>query len=229
MTRKEIDLLTMMESVTEGLDNNISLISDKPSIMAAHTKLKGNIAEIKLLKQKQAVSTKADTAIKIYQREDMTANFLVVLAGVAAVGVEKNDVRLKMGSVTTEAALIHMRESNLVQKGHELYELAITIAGELSAWNVTQEDIDDLGASTDSYLDHNPTIRNIRAKSTQATAEMKAKIDESYMLIKDQLDTLIVPFKRINSTFYGEYMNTRIIISHAATHTKAEVKPVEVK
>jgi len=40
---------------------------------------------------------------------------------------------------------------------------------------------------------------------------------------------LIVPFKRINSTFYGEYMNTRIIISHAATHPKAEVKPVEVK
>ena len=54
MNRKEIDLLTMMESVAEGLDNNISLISDKQSIMEVHTKLKGNLVDIKLLKQKQA-------------------------------------------------------------------------------------------------------------------------------------------------------------------------------
>lgn len=229
MNRKEIDLLTMMESVAELLDNNISLISDKRTIMNTLNNLKGNIVNIKLLKQKQAVSTKADYAIKEYKKEDMIANFLVIQAGVAAVGVEKGDVRLKTGSVTTEADLNHMRESKLVQKGHELYELAMTIPGELSAWNVTQQEVDDLGASTDSYLDQNPTIRNIRAKSTQATSEMKLKLDESYSLIKDKLDAFILPFKKINPTFYGEYMNTRIIISHAATHPKLEEKPVEVK
>jgi hypothetical protein len=229
MNRKEIDLLTMLESVAEGLDNNISLISDKQSIMEVHTKLKGNLVDIKLLKQKQAVSTKADYAIKEYRKEDMIANFLVIQAGVAAVGVEKNDVRLKTGSITTEADLNHMRESKLVQKGHELYELAMTVPGELSAWNVTQEEIDDLGASTDSYLDQNPTIRNIKSKSTQATTEMKAKLNESHSLIKDELDVLIVPFKKINPTFYGEYMNTRIIISHAATHPKPDDKAVDMK
>lgn len=222
MTRKEIDLLTMMESVTELLNNNISLINDKPAIVNILTLLKENIVNIKLLKQKQALSTKVDYAIKEYRKEDMIANFLVIQAGVAAVGIEKNDVNLKMGSMTTEAALNHMRESNLVQKGHELYELAMTIAPELTRWNVTQEEINDLGASTDSYLDQNPTIRNIRAKSTQATSEMKVKLNESYSLIKNELDTLIVPFKKINPTFYGEYMNTRIIISHAATHPKPE-------
>lgn len=222
MTRKEIDLLTMMESVTELLNNNISLINDKPAIVNILTLLKENIVNIKLLKQKQALSTKVDYAIKEYRKEDMIANFLVIQAGVAAVGIEKNDVNLKMGSMTTEAALNHMRESNLVQKGHELYELAMTIAPELTRWNVTQEEINDLGASTDSYLDQNPTIRNIRAKSTQATSEMKVKLNESYSLIKNELDTLIVPFKKINPTFYGEYMNTRIIISHAATHPKTE-------
>jgi len=229
MNRKEIDLLTMMESVTELLDNNISLINDKPAIVNILATLKENIVNIKQLKQKQAVSTKADYAIKEYRKEDMIANFLVIQAGVGAVGVEKNDVRLKTWSVTTEADLNHMRESKLVQKGHELYELAMTVPGELSAWNVTQEEIDDLGASTDSYLDQNPTIRNIKSKSTQATTEMKAKLNESHSLIKDELDVLIVPFKKINPTFYGEYMNTRIIISHAATHTKPGDKAVDMK
>lgn len=229
MNRKEIDLLAMLESVTEGLDNNISLISDKQSIVDVNNKLKVNIAEIKLLKQKQAVSTKADFAIKGNRKEDMIANLLVVKAGVAAVGAEKNDVKLKTVSAVTESAIRNMRESNLVQRGHDVYEVAMTIAPELIRWNVTQEEIDNLGVSTASYLDQNPTIRNIRAKSTQATAEMKAKLNESHSLIKDQLDTLILPFKKINPTFYGEYMNTRIIISHAATHPKPEEKQTDVK
>lgn len=229
MNRKEIDLLGMMESVVEGLDNNISLIVSKPAIVAVQTKLKANTVEIKSLKQKQAVSTKADTAIKIYKREDMIVNFLNVAAGVAAVGAEKNDVRLKMAGTVTEAALKSMRESDLVVKGHELYEVAMTIAPELVSWSVTQDEINDLGESTDSYLSQNPTIRNIKARSTQATAEIKEKLNESYSLIKDQLDAFMLPFKKINPTFYGEYLNTRLIINRAATHPKPADKPEEVK
>lgn len=229
MNRKELDLLSMIESVVEGLDNNLSLISDKPGITAVQVKLKANIAEVLGLKQKQAISTKADYAIKSYKREDLTANILGIAAGVAAVGAEKNDVRLKLAGAITESALKSMRESDLVLKGHEVYVSAMTIPTELVSWNVTQDEIDDLGDSTDSYLSQNPTIRNIRAKSTQATSEIKEKLDESYNLIKDPLGALMLPFKKINPTFYGEYLNTRLIISHAATHTKPVETTVEVK
>ncbi|MDD4990922.1 MAG: hypothetical protein PHR83_01700 [Paludibacter sp.] len=229
MKRKELDLESMIESVVEGLDNNQTLISDKPAIVAVQTKLKTNIAAVTDLKQKQAVSTKADYAIKGYRREEMTANLLVVGAGVAAVGAEKNDVRLKIIGTFTEPALNNMRESNLVVKGHEVYEAAMSIAPELLKWEVTQGEIDDLGDSTDSYLSQNPTIRNIEARSSRATAEIKARLHESYALIKDTLDPLMLPFKKINPTFYGEYEKTRIIISHAATRPKAGDKPAEVK
>jgi hypothetical protein len=222
MNRREIDLLGMIESVAEGLDNNISLIAGKPSIMDVNIKLKGNIADIKLLKQKQAVSTKSDYTIKEYKKEDMIANLLVIKAGLAAVGAEKNDVKLKTLSAISESTIRNMRESDLVVKGHEFYEAAMAIAPELVLWGVTQEEIDDLGESTDSYLSQNPTIRNIKARSTQATAEIKEKLNESYSLIKDQLDAFMLPFKKINPTFYGEYMNTRIIVSHAATHSKPD-------
>ena len=109
MNRKELDLESMIESVVELLDNNQSLISDKQSIVAVHTKLKANIADVKSLKQKQAISTKADYAIKSYKKEDMIANLLVVAAGVAAVGAEKNDVKLKMTGAVTEPELKNMR------------------------------------------------------------------------------------------------------------------------
>ena len=229
MDRKELDLENMIESIVEVLDNNQSLISDKQSIVAVQTKLKANITDVKSLKQKQAISTKADYAIKGYKKGDMIANLLIVAAGVAAVGAEKNDVRLKLLGAVTESALKNMRESDLVIKGHEIYEAAMTIIPELLVWNVTQDEVDDLGDSTDSYLSQNPTIRNIKAKSTQATKEIKAKLNESYNLIKDPLDALMLPFKKINPTFYGEYQNTRLIISHAATHSKPLDKTAEAK
>lgn len=227
MNRKEINLLDMIESVVEGLSNNQSLISDKPAIIAVVDKLKTNLLEINGLKSKQAASTKADTVVKSYKKSDLIANLLVVAAGVAAVGAEKNDVKLKMASDISESALKNMRESDLVIKGHELYEVAMTIVTELAKWSVTKEEIDDLGDSTDSYLGQNPTIRNIKAKSVQATAEIKDKLDESYSLIKDQLDAFMLPYKKINPTFYGEYQNTRVIIARAATHTKSTEKPAE--
>lgn len=220
MNRKELNLEGMIQSVVGGLDNNQLLISDKTAIVAVLTKLKANLVAIKDLKQKQAVSTKADTAIKSYRKEDMIANLMEVAAGIAAVGAEKNDVRLKMVGDVSESALKNMRESDLVVKGHEVYETALSIVPELVVWSVTQDEIDDLGESTDSYLSQNPTIRNIRARSTQATAEIKEKIDESYGLIKDPLDALMLPFKKINPTFYGEYENTRLIIDRAATYPK---------
>ena len=229
MNRKELDLEAMIESVVEGLDNNQSLISDKPAIVSVVTKLRANIAEVKSLKQKQAISTKADYAIKGYKREDMIENLLVVSAGVAAVGAGKNDVKLKMAGAVTESALKNMRESDLVIKGHEVFEAAMTIPSELLAWDVTQDEIDDLGDSTDSYLSQNPTIRNIKAKSVQATAEIKEKLNESYNLIKYPLDALMLPFKKINPTFYGEYQNIRLIISRSATHQKLDTKATEVK
>lgn len=227
MNRKEINLLGMIESVVEGLGNNQSFISDKPAILAVVAKLKTNLLEITSLKSKQAVNTKADTVVKGYKKGDLIANLLVVAAGVAAVGAEKNDVKLKMAGAISESALKNMRESDLVIKGHEVYETALSIATELAKWSVTKEEIDELGESTDSYLSQNPTIRNIKAKSVQATVEIKDKLDESYSLIKDQLDAFMLPYKKINPTFYGEYQNTRVIIARAATHTKPTEKPAE--
>ncbi|MDD5185746.1 MAG: hypothetical protein PHS84_10855 [Paludibacter sp.] len=225
MNRKQIDLSEMIESVSKVLDDNASLISDKPSIVAVNTKLKENMVEVKELKQKQAVSTKPNYTIKEYKKEDMIANLLVVKAGVTAVGIDKNDVKLKTISEVTESAIKNMRESDLVVYGHDLYVAAMTIPAELLVWGVTQDEIDDLGDSTDSYLDQNPTIRNIKAKSSQATTEIKGKLNVSLKLIKETLDPLIEPFKKMNPTFYGEYQNTRIIVSHAATHPKPDEKP----
>ena len=229
MNRKEINLLGMLESVVKGLDINEPLISDKPAIMAVKSRLKRNIVVIKGLKQKQAVGTKADTAIKNYKREDMTANLLNVAAGIAAVGAEKNDVRLKMTGAVKEPVIKDMRESDLVIRAHGVYETAMSIAPELVTWGISQDEIDDLGASSDSYLDQNQTIRNIKAKSVEATTEIKQKLNESYNLIKDPLDALMLPFKKINPTFYGEYLNTRLIIDRAATHQKAEQKTIAPK
>jgi hypothetical protein len=227
MTRKELNLEGMLRSVAEGLDNNQPLISDKFAIVTAHVQLKSNLTEIKDLQKKQAVSTKPDTAIKGSKKENMLTNLLVVKAGVGAVGVQKNDLRLKAVSAVTEPALRNMRESLLVIAGHEIYEAALTILPELAEWGVTKEEVDDLGESTDSYLSQNPTIRNIKARSTQATAEIKVKLNESHLLVKETLDPLMLPFKKINPTFYGEYQNTRIIVERAATHPKQDSKVTE--
>lgn len=50
--------------------------------------------------------------------------------------------------------------------------------------------------------------------SPQANGEFTQK------RFKDLLDTLMLPFKKINPTFYGEYLNTRTIVDRATTPTR---------
>lgn len=130
----------MIESVAEGLGNNQSLISDKPAILAVVDKLKANLVEINGLKSKQAVNTKADTVVKSYKKGDMIA--IIAGCGVAAVGAEKNDV-YQNGWCYHRIGIKNMRESDLVIKGHEVYEIAMTIVTELAKWGVTKDEIDD--------------------------------------------------------------------------------------
>jgi len=63
-------------------------------------------------------------------------------------------------------------------------------------------------------------LSRIRARSTQATKAIKAKLDEAYNFTKDSIGALKLPFKTVNPTAYGHYQKAREIIHTAGGHSK---------
>ena len=226
MTRKEINLLSMLKSIVQFYNENPMLISDKPALQDAVEKLKAYIAEIEALEQAQIKDSKADTALKGETKADLINAMMKVYAGVAAHGAATNDTRLKMAADVTERDLKKMRGSYLITKARALYELAVTIAPQLITWHVMQSDIEALDTNSAVFDAKDPAIKNIKARSTKATADIKAKLDEANIFTKDSLDAMMLPFKTVNPLAYGHYQHARDIIHLAGAHSKK--KPTDV-
>lgn len=220
MTRKEINLLNMLKSLVQFFAENPTLLTDKPALKTTVDKLKAFIAEVEALEQAQAIDSKADTALKGETKTTLINAMLKVLAGVAAHAAATNDTRLKMAADVSEYELKKMRDNNLITESRATYELALPLAAELKVWHVEQAHIDALDTNSAAFEAKDPAIKNIKARSSQATAEIKAKLDESYDFVKDTLDAMMLPVKIVNPTVYGHYQNARTIINTAGAHSK---------
>ncbi len=229
MTRVEQNQLNMMKSVDQFFTNNQSHFSAHPAIVAAANKLKTLISDINSHSQVQAVSTKADTAIKAKAKSILIDTLLKVVGGMAAHAATTGDTRLKMTADITPSELKKMPENELMIKIRATYEAALPLATELAPWGVTQVDIDALNAGADEYTTKSPGIRNLKAKTVQATTDLKAKQDEANTHIKSILDPMMLPFKNLNPTLHGEYLNARVIVDLGGGKSAApvDVKPVE--
>ena len=229
MERKEMNQLSMMKSVEQFLTDNQLLIADKPALVAAHVNLKNLIDKIETLSRQQSVSTKADTAIKGEAKKNMIDTVLKVAAGMAAHAASTGDTRLKMTAAISHSKLDDMRETDFVNQVRTIYDAALPVAAGLAEWGVTQSDIDALDTSSGEYMSKSPTIRNVKVKAKQATSDLKANFDEANALIKTKLDAMMLPFKTLNPSFHGEYLNARVIIDLRGGHatTPIDTKPVE--
>jgi len=229
MTRVEMNQFNMMQSVDQFFTNNQSLISSNPAIVAAVNKLKSLISDINSHSQVQAVSTKADSAIKADAKKNIIDTVLKVAAGMAAHAATTGDTRLKMDADITLSDLKKMRDPDLVIKTRAIHDAALPIATGLAVWGVTQSDIDALYTIVGEYSTQSPGIRNLKAKTVQATTDLKANFDEANALIKTTLDAMMLPFKTLNPSSHGEYLNARVIIDLAGGHAAAPIdtKPVE--
>lgn len=229
MTRVEMNQLNMMQSVDHFFTNNHSVISSNSAIVAACTKFKSLIDNINSQSQVQAVSTKADSVVKAGLKSSIVDTVLKVAAGMAAQGASTSDTRLKMAADITRSDLKKMRDADLLIKTRAIHEAALPLVAELGIWGVTKSDIDSLVSIADEYSTHSPDIRNLKVKTVQATSDLKSKFDETNTFIKSTLDPMMLPFKNLNPTFHGEYLNTRAIMNLGGGHTTApaDTKPGE--
>lgn len=225
MNRKSINLLDMLKSVLQFFTENPQLLEGKPALQAAVEKLRAYISEVEALEQAQAKNSKTETALKGETKTSLINAALKVLAGIGAHAAAINDTRLKMDSDMTEYDLNRLRQNDLITEIHSIHEMALPIAPELITWHVAQADIDALDTNSTAFDAKDPAIKNIKARSAKATADIKAKLDEAYNFTKDSLDAMMLPYKMTDPTAYGLYQKSREIVHIAATHSKA--KPSE--
>ncbi len=83
---------------------------------------------------------------------------------------------------------------------------------DLADYGVTAAMLTDLQTDMDNFSGASPKPKVAKATKTTENANIKSTIKEVDALLKDEMDKLIVNFKKNNPDFVSDYFNARVII-----------------
>ena len=148
----------------------------------------------------------------------MIASALIVAGGLLAHASTINDAKIKEIASVTEYSLKRLRDNDLSTSARLILNAAKPILSSLTVWGVTETNVTQLESNLDIFDASIPSKAATNASTKQTRTDLKAKIKEAKALLKDHLDPMMLPFKTINPTFYGQYENARQVIDTAASH-----------
>lgn len=222
MTDNQENKLTMYEAVDTVLDKNSTIWSSLTTVTDTSIKLKAIIVEIRNLRQVQELDSKGITVNKADVREQLTGATLKLIRAIAAYASLNNNHKL-LGEVNYTPSTLNKSRDNifydiavLIQSKAKQYEL------ELADFLIKPEDITGQQSLINRYILAVPEKRAAVVVSKTSTADLKLKIREMDILLKENLDRLILLFETDNADFVQQYFSARIIIDlgHRTTTKK---------
>jgi hypothetical protein len=223
MTRKQLNQQAMLESVAAFLGLRATDLAANPAIAAIAATLQTILSSIRDLKQVQDRTTKGATRSKGELEAAIIAAIIKIGAALRAYATGAKNYDLLEVVTFSDTTIKHLRDSNLADKARTLYEAAVPVTGSLGIYGVYSTDVESLRENVPAYLQALSGSRGILNQTKQSTADIQLKLNEGKLLLKQNLDVYMLPYKAINATLHGEYLNARIIVDKAATH---ETKPV---
>lgn len=216
MNRSQMNLSEMLQTLEEFLTANLSSFENRPAILAIIEQLRTSNAEIKRLNLSQSTSTKADFAIKQTDEEFLIATAVKVSEGLKVIAATNKDERLKIEANTSEWDLSRMRKDDLYVRLQQLHATALPFVNQLLPLSISQAEVDSLNTYTTKLAKVKPAINTKKAKISEATSDLGQTITEINTVVRETLDDLMLEFKLLNPTLYGEYLNSRKINNRTA-------------
>ena len=208
----------MLESVAAFLGLRASDLAANPAIAAIAATLQTILSTIRDLKQVQDRTTKGATRSKGELEAAIIAAIIKIGAALRAYATEAKNYDLVEVATFSDTTIKHLRDSNLADKARTIYEASKDVIGSLGIYQVALTDIVSLRDDIPEYLQALSGSRAILNQTKQSTADIQLKLNEGKLLLKQKLDVYMLPYKVINATLHGEYLNARIIVDKAATH-----------
>lgn len=225
MNRKELNLLDMFKSLDVFLSNNGEVLAEFLPITTSHIKLKATIVDIDNLSRTQAKDTKTASTIKAEEKIILDETILKVTAAMAAIAAQESNTELRLIAAIEKTTLRRLRQNDYKIKVEIIYKTALTIKEKLKVWGVTDEDLEILSQKSDGIVNSTPDIRNMKVVSKQATTEIREKVNAQLADLRATLDLYMKPFKSMNPTLYGQYLNARQVLDKSATQKKIDEIP----
>lgn len=130
-------------------------------------------------------------------------------------GMLSGDTELENNMGESYSDLQNMRNLDFIPKINSIISEAEKHLTVLQAdYGVTPEQIEDLKADMDQFLELNGQPRAYRIASVQATKDLEQLFSEINLVLTEKLDRVMKIFKRRDPNFYNGYRAARVVVNN---------------
>ena len=220
MVKRFENKLTMLKAVQNLLKQNRSLWESSTVMVTAVNKLEASINEIESIRLITDTDLTGITSDKLAQQEALIAQIYEFSSTLYAMA-SATENKILQGKVDfSESELQNARGGDLVSTCNSIAALIRENLTALVPYSLTEPDVVELEALIGSYSENLPTHRVSVSERKAANDRLKMAFTKVDTFVNDQLDRLMVRYKRTNPDLYASYNNARRIVNYGIRHEK---------
>ena len=212
MNDRQANKLAMYAATYKVLKDNSALWVKIPALAIAERELDSGIKAINEIGRRQGRDLTGVTIDKKLLKTALvdavyeTASSLVAYAKKA----KNNELKNEAGLSRTE--INKKRDNPLLEFVSDIILLAKGNLKELEGYNINAAALENLQKLSDSYAAKAPATRVVKNNKTAETKALKELFDKADAMLLDEMDKLMVTFKKSQPMFFDAYTAARSII-----------------
>lgn len=215
MNSRSESKLNMYRSTQKHCTDNTSIVASVPAFGKILDSFNANISAILALTQQEDLATKGITLDKATAKKMLCQLAADIAAPIFAYASTTGDNKLKQEVKFTAAELLRSKDDILGPRCQNIKDKGAENVAALKPWGITDTSLEALQTAIDGYQSKTPTPRNSTAQKKTIRNNIKKLFAETDLLLKEQLDKVVVGVKISNPDFYATYKENRIIIDPA--------------
>ena len=218
MTAPQRNLLNAYLTIKTVCERNAETRPDLPTLAGAYAAFLARLQTISRLGQTQAEITTGVTRDKQRLREIMCDAALEVAGAVRSWAKSQKNEEVADRAKYRRTTLLAGRATASADRCQTIHDLATDYVGQLGDHGVTAETLSALQAQIDTFKAIIPKPRTLRAQLKTITAQLAVEFRAANELLRENMDRLVLQFRRGHPAFVDDYRHARKVVAHAATH-----------
>jgi hypothetical protein len=215
----------MFETTLVILDKNNDIWKSGVAFTDAVTRAKTGTGNLRTNTGKQQAPLEGVTGEKAQARDDLEEKLLVVGGAISAFAAKKSDPALAAQVDVNRSLLDRLPGSDLVQTGQRILDAATAHLAALADYGITDATKTELKGVLDRFANKKESTREAVVERKVETLSLPEGIASVRSIFRNEIDKMMMAFRKSHPDFYKAYFAARIIVNRAATRSAKEEEP----
>lgn len=220
MRRSDESNIGMFNSVYYNLSTNQSKWASQTALKQSVNQFKTELTTLAEIARGAGRNLAGVTLSKEMMKRFTIDRALAMSGKLVAFASSMKYYELKQAMTFTKSSFYRQGVAGITSICNSILAELNTYAAQLTDYDVTPAGIEAFSELISEYEKSASSPRNAASSRKALNLALKDKISEIKALLKEQIDTLMLPYKENDRVFYDEYRNNRIIIDPKTSFTQ---------